>query len=408
MTLRPNQKMSNQKMILACMIFIMCLMSFTVKASEILDLRTGNHIDKSRLVIEMTGHMDFQATLNQKSQSLIIHLPNKQWNVKGNDVLEAPFQSVQQRSLYDDLITLNIPLSSPYVIQTAFMIAGDPHRLVIDMIPASILEYEQQTNIKHGPLNLPVSKTRLDHLISGLSYNETPTPIAKPEKIKKPIVVIDAGHGGRDPGAVSKIGIKEKDITLPVSKRLARILNQTGRYDARLTRADDRFIRLHNRVKIAQRANADLFISIHADSVGNNVTRGASVYTLSDTASDAQTAKLAARENQADLIGGMDLNVEDEDVSAILIDLSMRESMNQSKILANKVIAGFRASGVETLRGPHRYAGFAVLKAPDIPSILIETGFVSNEAQARELLQPNHQNRIGRAILKSLDRYFGF
>lgn len=381
-------------------------------------MRMGQHPDKSRLVLEMTGSLDFQANVVDMPKSLMIHLPLRQWSVSGDTVFAQPFKSVQHITVDDDFIRLTFPLSSPHIIQSAFMIQGQadtPHRLVIDMVPSNDIEFARALNQTYGTLPFVSSpKTSMDTLIGTIIGDNTSSSIRPfpkpplPQKAKKPIIVIDAGHGGKDPGAISPKGIFEKNITLSMSKTVAAYLNQTGRYDARLTRSDDRFIKLHNRVRIARNAGADIFISIHADSVRNDNTRGASVYTLSDVASDKQTARLAARENQADLIGGIDLNIEDEDVSKILIDLSMRETMNQSKTLANTVIDHLRTGGVRTLKGPHRYAGFAVLKAPDVPSVLIETGFVSNEGEARRLLQPDYQRLIAKSLTEGLDKYFGF
>jgi N-acetylmuramoyl-L-alanine amidase len=380
--------------------------NFPAFSAEIKALRIGQHPDKVRVVFDMDGEMDFQVKIADNPRRLIVHLPSKNWDVSGDVIWAKPFHSINHANTEARLTKLSLPLSSPHIIQSAFMIGGEPNRLVIDMIPVTDIEFKRQLSKTHGPLIVGGEPDVLGDLIA--SFNDTPYPTQKPKKRIKPIIVIDAGHGGKDPGAVSKGGILEKNITLPMAKTIARTLNESGRYTAKLTRDNDRYIKLYNRVKIARDADADLFISIHADSVGNRHTKGASVYTLSNTASDKQTAKMAARENQADLIGGIDLNIEDEDVSAILIDLSMRETMNQSKIVANNVITNLRGSGVQTLKGPHRYAGFAVLKAPDVPSILIETGFVSNESQARQLLTPAHQKRIAKSLMKSLDKYFEF
>lgn len=387
----------------------------SAKAAEIQGMRIGQHPDKARVVIEMIGEVDFQARVEDHPKRLVLHLPVKNWSVPNDVVMASPFLSVKHEAIGNGLMRLTMPMEKPYIVRSAFMIAGEAgleNRLVIDMVPVPEIEFAHALSTVHGPLFVPNSTkvASLDDLIAGFVENDgipAPQPQAKPVTMRKPVIVIDPGHGGKDPGAISPRGIKEKDITLSMAKTIVAILNKSGRYDARLTRSDDRFIKLYNRVKIARAAKADLFMSIHADSVGNNQTRGASVYTLSNTASDKQTEKLAARENRADLIGGIDLNVEDEDVSAILIDLSMRETMNQSKTLANTVVGGLRTGGVNTLKGPHRYAGFAVLKAPDVPSVLIETGFVSNEAEARTLLSKSHQEKIARSLLKSLDQYYG-
>ena len=387
------------------LIFIsLMFFNFSAFSAEIKALRIGQHPDKVRVVFDMNGEMDFQVRIADNPRRLVVHLPSKTWNAGGDVIFAKPFQSIDHQKTITGLTQLSLPLTSLYTVQSAFMIAGQPNRLVIDMTPVTDIEFKRQLNKIHGPLVVNSQPDVLGDLISSFNKNgDTPYPSQKPKKRIKPIIVIDAGHGGKDPGAISKGGIKEKNITLPMAKMIAKTLNQSGRYTAKLTRSDDRYIKLYNRVKIARKAKANLFISIHADSVGNSRTRGASVYTLSNTASDKQTEKMAARENQADLIGGIDLNIEDKDVSAILIDLSMRETMNQSKTLANNVVGGLRGEGVKTLKGPHRYAGFAVLKAPDVPSILIETGFVSNESQARQLLTP----RTSKTYCKIINEIIG-
>ena len=412
MTLRWNNRIHNRKMMRLILFLLLLFVSAPLQAGEITTLRVGAHPDKTRLVIEMTGTPEFQARMADNPKRLLITLPEKEWAIAGDVVLAAPFQGIQQEAVQNGLTRISLPVSGPFRIQTAFVLsaAATSQRLVIDLVPVGEALYKQELAVIHGPLI-----TGQDNLVGTLikSFDSgdsgaaaVPQPAAKPYVREKPIIVLDPGHGGQDPGAISPGGIQEKQITLTMAKTVAATLNATGRYDARLTRGDDRFIKLYDRVKIARNADADFFISIHADSVGNNTTRGASVYTLSDTASDAQTAKLAARENRADLIGGIDLNEEDDTVSAILIDLSMRETMNQSKIVANTVIKNMRANRINTLKGPHRYAGFAVLKAPDVPSILIETGFVSNEGEARRLLQKDYQTQIATAIRRTLDKYF--
>ena len=230
-------------------------------------------------------------------------------------------------------------------------------------------------------------------------------PRVDPKPLRKFKIMLDAGHGGQDSGAVGG-RIKEKDITLSMVRTLKRMLESTGRYDVKLTRNSDIYLKLYRRVALARKADVDLFISIHADSIHRKDVRGASIYTLSNKASDKKTAALAARENKSDLIAGVNLSEEDQEVANILIDLSMRETMNQSKFFANSVVEGMQASRITMLQNPHRYAGFAVLKAPDIPSVLIEIGFVSNAQEAQKLLQKDHQEKIGRGIIEGIDLYF--
>lgn len=221
----------------------------------------------------------------------------------------------------------------------------------------------------------------------------------------KPVVVIDPGHGGVDPGAIGVSGIYEKYITLAVARELKASLEKNGRYKVYLTRDRDIFIRLRDRVAIARQYNADLFISLHADSVANPQLKGLSVYTLSQNASDSEAQALADKENKADLIAGIDLSHESADVANILIDLAQRETMNRSAGFAGGVVD--EVGREQTLLGnTHRFAGFAVLKAPDVPSVLVEMGYLSNETEERNLRQPEYRVKLAKGISRAVDRFF--
>jgi N-acetylmuramoyl-L-alanine amidase len=255
-----------------------------------------------------------------------------------------------------------------------------------------------------------------------------PSPIAPPPRTKARtgqagagppaprVIVIDAGHGGVDPGAPSVAGYHEKEVTLAAARMLGRVLEQTGRYKVVLTRDSDFFLKLRERVALARAAHGSLFISLHADSVvgaGNRasdrVTRGASIYTLSETASDAESERYAQRENRADAIGGIPLSDQSDDVAGILVDLTVRETVNQGNRLAGMMADCLERDGVELLpRAPRRAAGFAVLKSPDIPSVLIEMGYLSDPSDARALADPRHQLRIAKALAEGVDRYFAW
>jgi len=223
---------------------------------------------------------------------------------------------------------------------------------------------------------------------------------------RKYVIVLDPGHGGADPGAVAGSGILEKNITLAVARELKRQMEETGRYRVVLTRDRDVQIRLRDRLDMARRERADLFISLHADKIQRNDVRGASIYTLSRNASDAETARLAERENAAGVVAGVDLNSESQEIAGILLDLAMREKMNESSLLARFLEDAFRRKNVKLLPNSHRSAGFAVLKAPDVPSVLIETGFLSNPAEVKLLNSAEFQRRISSAIVEGVDAYF--
>lgn len=226
-----------------------------------------------------------------------------------------------------------------------------------------------------------------------------------PRNQGKAVVVIDPGHGGVDPGALGVSGIYEKHITLAMARELKSQLERSGRYKVHLTRDRDVFIRLRERVAIARQYGADLFISLHADSVNNPQLTGLSVYTLSQNASDGEAQLLADKENKADLLAGIDLSHESADVANILIDLAQRETMNRSAGFAGGVVDEL---GRETslLGNTHRFAGFAVLKAPDVPSILIELGYLSNPNEERQLRQPDYRAKLAKGIARAVDRHF--
>lgn len=234
---------------------------------------------------------------------------------------------------------------------------------------------------------------------------DIPTP-PKPAAKDAKLIVIDAGHGGQDSGAISVGGRYEKNLTLTMARLLRDQLKARG-YRVALTRDSDIFIPLYQRVKIARDKKADLFVSLHADSMpDNHDARGLSIYTLSDKATDEVSARLAARENKADIINGVDLGAVDPDVSNILLDLTQRETGAHSTILASNVVQSVKSSHLKTLDGPVRSAGFAVLKAPDMPSALIEMGFLSNPTEEDQLFNPDHQTQLAKAAADGIDHFF--
>lgn len=230
--------------------------------------------------------------------------------------------------------------------------------------------------------------------------------ISGPADGKLPLVVIDAGHGGHDPGAISPhTGNREKDITLAIAKTVRSELLKTGRVRVALTRDDDKFLVLQDRYGIARKMNADLFISIHADAAENKEANGGTVYTLSEVASDREAQRLAARENKADIINGVNLGGADANVSSILIDLTQRETMNVSADFA-KLLLREAGPNMRLRSNSHRFASFIVLKAPDTPSVLFETGYVSNASDVEFLSSADGQQKIGRSVASAIQVHF--
>ncbi|MBY9063880.1 N-acetylmuramoyl-L-alanine amidase [Sphingomonas yunnanensis] len=221
----------------------------------------------------------------------------------------------------------------------------------------------------------------------------------------RPLVVIDAGHGGNDPGAINpQAALREKDVTLKIAKAIRDALVEGGRARVALTRDDDRYVPLRERFGIARRLRADLFISVHCDSVGAGLPTGATAYTLSDIASDREAALLAARENKSDVIAGVQLG-RDADVTSILIDLTQRETMNASAGFAR--LLGREAKPLMPIKTNfHRTASLMVLKAPDMPSVLFETGYISTPADAAFLDSKAGREKIAETVRRAVEVYF--
>jgi N-acetylmuramoyl-L-alanine amidase len=222
---------------------------------------------------------------------------------------------------------------------------------------------------------------------------------------RMPTVVIDPGHGGVDPGAISPIGVYEKDVVLPTAWEFARQLAATRRYRVVLTRSVDEFIPLRDRVARARAWGADLFLSLHADALRDTETRGLSVFTLSAQASDREAAALAMNENRADLLGGIKLAGQPREVGTVLMDLARRQTSNLSIALARRIVDQL-AREVVLLDNPQRSADFAVLTAPDIPSALIELGCLSNPLEQRLLQQRAYQQKLARGLVRAVEAYF--
>ncbi|MGH8673553.1 MAG: N-acetylmuramoyl-L-alanine amidase [Burkholderiales bacterium] len=275
-------------------------------------------------------------------------------------------------------------------------IAEYGHRLVLDLYPivapdplAALIEQSEKTAT---PAEAP----------AGTGAAPRPQP-AQVERLA--IIVIDAGHGGEDPGALGRHGSREKDITLTIAKRLKALVDTEPNMRALLTRDDDYFLPLHMRVEKARKVKADLFVSIHADAFVRPNARGSSVFALSERRATSEAARwLAKKENEADLVGGVNLDVKDRYLARTLLDLSQTATMEYSLRLGRSVLR--ELGHVNTLHKPRvEQASFAVLKAPDVPSILVETAFISNPDEEKRLNDQRYQDRLARALLAGIRQY---
>jgi len=232
-------------------------------------------------------------------------------------------------------------------------------------------------------------------------------PTTRPDNDPRPVVVIDPGHGGIDTGTRAPDGLEEKVIVLDFAMLLRDKIEKTGKYRVVLTRSDDTFIPLNERVRLARSHQAQLFISIHCDALakGEGEAQGATVYTMSDKASDSEAAKLADQENKADVIAGVDLSSEAEDIADILIDLAQRETKTFSVHFARTLVGQLKVSA-RLHKHPLKSAGFIVLRAPDVPSVLVELGYVSNEQDLKQLTSDAWRSKVGDTIVHAINMFF--
>ncbi|QYE36194.1 N-acetylmuramoyl-L-alanine amidase [Polymorphobacter sp. PAMC 29334] len=301
-----------------------------------------------------------------------------------------------------DTARLVIDLPRPMGLGAA---AIDGHALVLRLSPVDAAGFAREVARGRHPVSttmLAVDFNLGDDVMGGDAAAPPPPP-KRPGK--RALVVIDPGHGGKDSGTISSLGGYEKNVVLAIALAAADVLRRDGQVRVKMTRDDDTFIPLGERVAIARREKADLFVSVHADSAPNPEAHGASVYTLSETASDVVAARLAARENQADVIAGVDLRADAPEVGDIMIDLVQRSTMNVSVGFAETL--GTSLGDRIGFRGEfHHFAGFRVLKAADVPSVLLETGYLSNDGDARLLESVAGQKRIGEGIARAIEAHF--
>jgi N-acetylmuramoyl-L-alanine amidase len=396
-----------------CLVFLFFIIGLSLveaHAATISDVSMASDMATGGVRFEVSAdqHVPYRVFTLDNPKRVVIDLPAMRWTAPLNKGDRTGIIRAYRYGLFQgDTLRIVLDVSRPVSILKTETVANasGQYRYIVYLQPTNRGDFTQSLNKVIQPTAPVATSQETLTQTTTVTQTITETPAAAPGK---KLIVIDAGHGGVDPGAIATNGVYEKNITLGVARELKRRLEATGRYRVKMTRDSDVFIILQNRVKIARAAKGDLFVSLHADTISRPAVQGASVYTLSNQASDAEAARLAERENQVDaLVGGVDLGTQDKDVADILLDLVVRDNMNQSKILADTVVTGLRRGGVQTLAGSHRFAGFAVLKAPDIPSILIEMGYLSNRQEAARLNTEAHRQRIAQAVMDSIDRYFG-
>ena len=404
--------------------------SHAVAATAVVtDVRVGEHAQSTRFVLELDRQVKFSVFMLANPYRVVIDLPEVGWRLPPrplpsntgllNQFRYGLFKAGTSRIVLD--------VKGTSAVEKTFLLGpkgGAGYRLVVDLTAVSPQTFmarvgqpplrvtsvgASSTQARGGPapkgMLTPPSNAQAPVLNSRVPAVQVMKASTPRKRKKRPLIVLDPGHGGVDPGTHGRSGIYEKHITLSAAREFKAMLEKSGRYRVLLTRNRDIFIRLRDRISIARDAGADLFISLHADAIKNRKIRGLSVYTLSERASDKEAAGLAEKENKSDLIAGIDLSDKTPEVANILIDLTQRESMNQSARFAEGLVKEL-ARKTKLLRNTHRFAGFVVLKAPDVPSVLIELGFLSNRRDERALTQKPYRAKLGRAIVEAVNSYF--
>ncbi|MBT5433360.1 MAG: N-acetylmuramoyl-L-alanine amidase [Alphaproteobacteria bacterium] len=366
---------------------------------EVTGVRAGINGEATRFVLELSEAVDFEVFTLDNPDRVVVDLETVDWSLPADNhrLDTGTITSLRYGDFDAERSRIVLDVLGPVVVRAAFLLepsSGFGYRFVLDLEPRAPDE------VVEASLADPAT------VIDAIVWDGPPLPAIKPEPTVY-IIAIDAGHGGVDPGAIGASGTFEKQVTLIAAQDLKRLLEATGNYHVVLTRDDDEFLRLSDRVTLARAAEADLFISIHADSIDDPSVRGAGVYTLSETASDKEAEALASQENKADLIEGVDfINIAYDPVTTnILIDLAQRGTTNASSEFAELLTD--ELNDTVTIRGnAHRFAGFRVLKAPDVPSILLEMGYMSNPQEERNMLDAAYRERFMGAVVDAVDAFF--
>jgi N-acetylmuramoyl-L-alanine amidase len=369
----------------------------------ILGVQVTDYADRTRIMIEVSDPLTLRVFTLANPNRVVMDMPQVLWRLQGSPPPSSKsivrsyryglFRPGNSRFVMD--LNHAVTVAAPVALAPS---GGYGYRIVVDLLPTT----QKKFRLASGwPADLKAREDAAERASTDTARNQARAAHGKR------IVVLDAGHGGIDNGTSSAGGMHEKDLVLNVVKRVRAALKERGRYKVYLTRDDDTYIPLRQRVSIARSYDADLFVSIHADSNPHPSVYGASVYTLSESGSDKEAAALAAKENQSDIIAGVDLSNEDTPVASILIDLAQRDTMNRSSRFAETAVSQLRTATDILPRRPHRSAAFAVLKAPDVPAVLIELGYLSNASDAEQMGTTKWRDKVAEAIATAIDRNFG-
>lgn len=352
-----------------------------------------------RLVIQFDREPDANWFLLRGPYRLAIDIPGARFSIDADATsARGLITHVRYGLVGEDRGRLILRVNGPFAVEAFDILentSSPGFRLVADIVAASDAQFETAMADQVTTTGATRSTPKGDRVVKGHEPSDN-----------RFTIVIDPGHGGIDSGARGISGALEKDITLTFAEELKERLETNSGYRVRMTRDDDTFLRLDERVRIARQHGANLFISVHADTIRYKSVRGATVYTVSDQASDAEAAALAARENLSDELAGMAIEDEDNRVSDILMDLTRRETQSFSVRFA-RTLVGTLSDKVELIKNPHRYAGFRVLKAPDVPSVLLELGYLSNDKDEEQLLDADWRKKAIESVAAAVQSFAG-
>ena len=406
-----------------------------VRGATIVAVRVWPAPEYTRLTIESDGLLTSRTVSGPQRLALDIQgltldptLRELVAKVQANDPYIARIGAVQHAP---DVVRLQVELKQDVLPQVFHLppVAAYRHRLVVDFFPPKPLDplealIAERLKEKSGPALTPAPAAPVDPLGDLIARQlqrpwppaqvpaaEVPRPALATAKTDRLIIIaLDPGHGGEDPGAIGPAGTREKDVVLSIAHLLRDRINAMtvggNPMRAFLTRDGDFFVPLHVRVEKARRVQADLFVSIHADAFITPTARGASVFALSQSGASSSAARwMAEKENRADLIGGVNIKTQDQHVMRAMLDMSTTAQIKDSMQLGSALLG--EIGGFARLHKPHvEQAGFAVLKAPDIPSVLVETAFISNPEEEMKLRSPEYQERLADALVRGMERYF--
>jgi N-acetylmuramoyl-L-alanine amidase len=363
------------------------------------EARLAGDDKQTRLVIDLNRKIDVRAFTIADPYRVVVDIPqvNFQFPAKTGEHGRGIVKAFRFGLVMKGRSRIVIDVAGPVRVSRAFVVdpaEGQPARLVVDLAPV-----DRETFLRAAAIDNRLPKA----LDSPVPQEDAP----KAPGDTRPMIVVDPGHGGIDNGTHAPSGEQEKDLVLRFATMLREKLEKTGKYRVAMTRADDTFVPLNDRVRFARGQGAQLFISIHCDALarGEGSADGATIYTVSDKASDAEAQRLADAENRADIIAGVNLAAESDDIADILIDLAQRETKTFSASFARLVATEFKPA-TRLHKNPVRSAGFRVLKAPDIPSVLIELGYVSNPADLKQLISDQWRARTSEALAQAVHTYF--